>query len=374
MTSKALETQDLLLNMGPQHPSTHGVINLTLTLEGEVIVKADPQVGYLHRGIEKLAEITPYTGFIPFTDRIDYLAAMFCNQGWCMAVERLAGIQVPRRAEYLRVIACELNRLINHLISCGTTSMDLGAFTPFLHALREREKVNDLMEKICGSRLNYTYMRFGGVSRDFTSGLDREIFNFLDRFENFLPEFNRLISGNEIFIRRLVNVGVIPADLALSHGLGGPNLRASGVDFDLRKNQPYSAYPEFQFRVPTGGAYRGEAGDSFARYRIRIDEMVESARIVRQAIEGLPEGEFQAKVPRNPAPPAGEVYARVESARGELGYYLISNGSDRAFRCKIRTSSFCAMTVIPVVAPGMMVADLTAFFGSLDVVAPEVDR
>ena len=372
--AQASNEDSTLIHMGPQHPSTHGVINLTLILEGEIIVKADPRVGYLHRGIEKLAEITPYTGFIPFTDRIDYLAAMFCNQGWCMAVERLAGIQVPRRAEYLRVIACELNRLINHLISCGTTAMDLGAFTPFLHAIREREKVNDLMEKICGSRLNYTFMRFGGVCRDFAPGLDRDILDFLDRFEKFLPEFNRLISGNEIFIRRLVNVGVIPAGLAVSHGLGGPNLRASGIDFDLRRNRPYSVYPEFQFRVPTGGSYRGEAGDSFARYRVRIDEMVESARIVRQAVEGLPEGEFLAKVPRNPAPPAGEVYARVESARGELGYYLVSDGSDRAFRLKIRTSSFCAMTVIPVVAPGMMVADLTAFFGSLDVVAPEVDR
>jgi NADH-quinone oxidoreductase subunit D len=372
--SSAPDADSTVVHMGPQHPSTHGVINITLTLQGEIIVRADPQVGYLHRGIEKLAEITPYTGFIPFTDRVDYLSAMFCNQGWCMAVEKLAGITVPRRTEYLRVITCELNRLINHLISCGTTAMDTGAFTPFLHALREREKVNDLMEKICGSRLNYNYMRFGGVSRDFAPGLDKEILDFLDRFETFIPEFNRLITGNEIFIRRLVHVGVIPAGLAISHGLGGPNLRASGVDFDLRKNQPYSVYPEFKFRIPTGGAYRGEAGDSFSRYRVRIDEMTESARIVRQAVEGLPEGEFQARVPRNPVLPAGEVYSRVESARGELGYYLVSDGSDRAFRCKIRTSSFCAMTVIPVVAPGMMVADLTAFFGSLDVVAPEVDR
>jgi len=212
------------------------------------------------------------------------------------------------------------------------------------------------------------------VSRDLSPGLDREILEFIDRFENFLPEFNRLISGNEIFVRRLAHVGVISPGLALSHGLGGPNLRASGIAFDLRRNRPYSVYPEFRFRIPTGGAYRGEVGDSFARYRVRIDEMTESAGIVRQAVEGLPEGEFQAKVSRNPAPPAGEVYERVESARGELGYYLVSDGSDRAFRVKIRTSSFCAMTVIPVVAPGMMVADLTAFFGSLDVVAPEVDR
>jgi NADH-quinone oxidoreductase subunit D len=377
MTKLAVETLDsesTIVNMGPQHPSTHGVINLRLQLKGEVVEKVDPNVGFLHRAIEKIAEITPYVGFIPYTDRVDYLSAMFCNQGWCMAVEKLLGAEVPRRAEFMRVIACELNRIINHLIACGTMAMDLGAFTPFLHGIREREKVNDIMEKICGARLNYNYMRFGGVSRDFVPGLDREILAFLDRFEKFLPEFNRLITGNEIFDRRLIHVGVIPKELAVAYSLGGPNLRASGVDFDIRRDFPYSAYPEFKFKVIVGEGYRGEVGDSFARYMVRIDEMKESARIVRQAIEGLPEGDYLAKVARNPVVPSGEVYSRVESNRGELGFHVISNGTDRPLRMKIRTGSFTAISIMPKVVPGLMVADLTAFFGSLDVVAPEVDR
>jgi len=377
MPKLALETMSgdsTIVNMGPQHPSTHGVIDLQLELKGEIIQAVDPQVGFLHRGIEKLAELTQYVGFIPYTDRVDYLGAMFGNQVYCMAVEKLLGLEVPRRAEYMRVIACELNRIINHLIACGTMSMDLGAFTPFLHGIREREKVNDMMEKICGARLNYNYMRFGGVMRDFVPGLDHEIIEFLDRFETFIPEFNRLITGNEIFEQRLVHVGVIPADLAIRHGLGGPNLRASGVDFDIRRDYPYSAYPEFKFRVVTGEGFRGEVGDSFARYMVRIVEMEESAKIIRQAVEGLPEGDFVAKTPRNPVPPKGEVYSKVESVRGEMGAYVISDGTDKPYRVKFRTSSFNAMSVIPVVGPGMMVADMTAFFGSLDVVAPEVDR
>jgi NADH-quinone oxidoreductase subunit D len=299
---------------------------------------------------------------------------MFGNQAWCMAVEKLLGIQVPRRAEYLRVIACELNRIINHLIACGTMAMDLGAFTPFLHGIREREKVNDIMEKICGARLNYNYMRFGGVSRDFMPGLDKEILAFLDRFENFLPEFNRLITANEIFVRRLIHIGVILPQMAIDYSLGGPNLRASGIDFDLRRDFPYSVYPEFKFRVVTGGKYRGETGDSFARYMVRIEEMEESAKIVRQAVEGLAEGEYQTKILRNPVVPAGEVYSHVESTRGEMGFHVISNGTDTAYRTKIRTGSFLAMSILSKIVPGMMVADLTACFGSLDVVAPEVDR
>lgn len=374
VAAETLQPDKTIVNMGPQHPSTHGVLNITLTLTGEVIESAEPKVGFLHRAIEKIGESTQYVGFIPYTDRVDYLSAMFGNQGYCMAVEKLLGVEVPRRAEYMRIVACELNRIINHLIACGTMAMDLGAFTPFLHGIREREIVNDLMEKICGARLNYNYMRFGGVSRDWVPGLDKEILAFLDRFETFVPEFNRLITGNEIFVQRLEHVVVIPRDLAISYGLGGPNLRASGVNFDLRRDYPYSVYPEFSFNVITGEGYRGEVGDSFARFMVRLDEMLESARIVRQAVEGLPEGEYLAKVARNPQPPAGEVYTHVESTRGEMGFYLVSDGTDKYSRCKIRTSSFCAMSIIPKVIPGFMVADMTAFFGSLDIVAPEVDR
>jgi len=377
MTKLAVETLDngsTIVNMGPQHPSTHGVINFRLKLTGEIIETIDPNVGFLHRGLEKIAEMVPYTGYIPYTDRIDYVSAMFCNQGWCMAVEKLLGLEVPRRAEYLRVIACELNRIINHLLACGSLAMDCGAVTPFLHCIRERERVNDLMEKICGARLTYNYMRFGGVSCDYAPGLDKDILTFIDRFDSFLPELNRLITDNEIFVNRLVHLGVIDADSAISYSLGGPNLRASGVDFDLRRDYPYSAYPEFKFRVVTGKGYRGDVGDSFARYMVRIDEMSESAKIIRQAIEGLPEGEIQAKVSRNPSIAPGEVYSIVESNRGELGYYVVSNGTDRAFRARIRTGSYTAMSLLQEFVPGLMVADLVAFFGSLDVVAPEVDR
>jgi NADH-quinone oxidoreductase subunit D len=377
MTKLAVETLDngsTIINMGPQHPSTHGVINFRLKLSGEIIETIDPNIGFLHRGLEKIAEMVQYTGYIPFTDRIDYVSAMFCNQAWCMAVEKLIGIQVPRRAEYLRVIACELNRIANHLLACGSLAMDCGAVTPFLHCIREREKVNDLMEKICGARLTYNYMRFGGVSFDYLPGLDKEILTFIDRFENFIPELNRLITGNEIFIKRLIHLGVISADEAINYSLGGPNLRASGVDFDLRRDYPYSAYPEFKFNVITGDRYRGEVGDSFARYMVRIDEMIESAKIVYQAVEGLPEGEIQTKVPRNPTIATGETYTFVESNRGELGFYVVSNATDRAYRAKIRTGSFTAMSLLEKFSPGMMVADLVAFFGSLDVVAPEVDR
>ncbi|MFZ5515826.1 MAG: NADH-quinone oxidoreductase subunit D [Candidatus Zhuqueibacterota bacterium] len=377
MTKLAVETLDngsTIINMGPQHPSTHGVINFRLKLTGEIIETIDPNVGFLHRGLEKIAEMVPYTGYIPYTDRIDYVSAMFCNQGWCMAVEKLLGLEVPRRAEYLRAIACELNRIINHLLACGSLAMDCGAVTPFLHCIREREHVNDLMEKICGARLTYNYMRFGGVSCDYAPGLDKEILTFIDRFERFLPELNRLITDNEIFVNRLIHLGVIDADSAISYSLGGPNLRASGVDFDLRRDYSYSAYPELKFKVVTGNGYRGEVGDSFARYMVRIDEMSESAKIVRQAIEGLPEGEIQAKVSRNPSIAPGEIYSVVESNRGELGYYVVSNGTDRAFRARIRTGSYTAMSLLQKFVPGLMVADLVAFFGSLDVVAPEVDR
>jgi len=217
-------------------------------------------------------------------------------------------------------------------------------------------------------------MRFGGVSRDFSPGLDKEILDFINRFEKFVPEFNRLITGNEIFVKRLIHIGVISPELAISHSLGGPNLRASGVDFDLRRDFPYSVYPEFKFNVIVGGNYRGETGDSFARYMVRIEEMLESAKIIRQAVEGLPEGEHQTKVLRNPVVPPGEVYSRVESTRGEMGFHVISNGTDCSYRTKIRTGSFTAISIIPKIAPGLMVADLTATFGSLDVVAPEIDR
>ncbi len=365
---------EMLLNMGPQHPSTHGVINFVVQADGEVMIKAVPEVGYLHRGMEKLAEATTWAGYMPFTDRIDYLGAMFANQGYAMAVEKLPGVEVPRRAEYLRVIACELNRIASHLIGLGSMTLDLGASTPFTHGIRERETINDLTEELCGARLTYNYARVGGVSADIPAGFDVKVRSFLDHFLPFVDEFDRLITFNEIFVQRCVDVAIVSAEEAISYGLAGPNLRASGVDWDLRRDEPYSAYPEFRFAVPLGVGARGTLGDSYDRFLVRVQEMRESARIVRQALDGLPAGEIQAKVPKKIKPEPGSCYSAVESARGEMGFYAVSDGGPEPYRLKIRCGSFTAMTIIEPKSAGLMIADLVTLIASLDVVAPEIDR
>ncbi len=364
----------LRINMGPQHPATHGVINFLVETDGEIMRKATPDVGYLHRGLEKLGETTPFGGFIPYTDRVDYLASMFGNQVYCMAIEKLMGIQVSPRAEYLRVIACELNRIASHLVATGCMAMDLGAFTPFTHWLRERETINDITEYICGARLTYNYMRIGGVSQDLHPDVPGKILAFLEHFEPMIDEFNRLIGGNQIFVRRLANVATIPAEQAISYGLVGPNLRASGVDFDLRRDEPYSAYPDFDFDVIVGKGFKGTVGDSFDRFEVKMQEMRQSVRIVRQALAKLPEGEFRAKTPRILKVPAGETYSRVESARGEMGMYVITDGTDRPSRVRIRTGSFTATSLVEPISPNLMIADMVALIGSMDIVAPEIDR
>ncbi len=378
MLETKAEVQDgmLRINMGPQHPATHGVINFMVETDGEVMARAIPDVGYLHRGIEKIAEMTPWPGFIPYTDRVDYLAAMFANQAYVMSVEQLFGVEVPPRAEYLRVLACELNRIASHLVATGCMAMDLGAFTPFVHWLRERETINDLMELICGARLTYNYMRIGGVARNLHPDIPERTSRWLDHFVPMIDEFNRLISGNEIFVRRLANVATVSADMAITWGLGGPNLRASGVDWDLRRDEPYSVYPDFEFDVPLGQAFKGSVGDSYDRFVVRVLEIRESVKIIRQVLDKMPDGDFQAKVsPKTmKKPPAGDAYGRVESARGELGYYSISDGTDKPFRVKIRTGSFTACGSVEAMSPGLMIADLVALIGSLDIVAPEIDR
>ncbi len=373
--SKQSVSDDLMiLNMGPQHPSTHGVIRFIITGDGEVMQRAVPHVGYLHRGIEKLAEGMPYPSFVPFTDRVDYLAAMFANHGYALAVERLLGLEVPRRAEYLRVIVSELNRIASHLIGVGAMAMDIGAFTPFLHGIREREKLNDIIEELCGARLTYNYVRVGGVAFDIPAGLDRKILSFLDTFEPLMEEFNRLITVNEILVKRCANVAIIDAETAKSYGLVGPNLRGSGVDWDLRRDLPYSAYPEFDFKVCVGRGVRGTLGDAYDRFVVRVEEMMESVKILRQALAGIPEGDIMAKVPRKLKPPKGEAYAAVESARGELGYHVISDGKDKPYRVKIRAGSFTATSIIEHASKGLMIADLVVLIASLDVIAPEIDR
>ncbi len=368
--------EEMILNFGPQHPSTHGVINFLVETDGEVLRRAVPDVGYLHRSIEKIAESVGYPGFMPYTDRIDYVAAMFANEGWAIAVEKLLKIEVPQRAQYLRAISGELCRIASHLVSVGTMATDIGATTPLVHGIRERESINDLIEALCGARLTYNYHRIGGVAFDMPAGWPEKVKTFLAHFKRLLGEWDRLISFNEIYVKRLAGVSVISAAQAINYGLSGPNLRGSGVDWDCRRDAPYGAYPEFEFEVPVGTGFRGTVGDCYDRYYVRVLEMRESCRIVEQALARLEgsDGEIMAKVPRRVKPEAGEVLSRVESARGEMGYYVVSDGTDKPYRVHVRTGSFLAMGIIEDLSPGLMVADLVALIASLDVVAPEIDR
>jgi NADH-quinone oxidoreductase subunit D len=372
--SNGLETEEMTLNMGPQHPSTHGVLRFVVKADGEVMREAVPDVGYLHRSIEKISEKVGYHGFMPYTDRVDYVAAMFCNQGWGMVCEKLADIKVPKRGEYCRVIAAEFNRIASHLLSVGTMILDIGATTPFFHAFRERENINDILEELCGARLTYNYMRIGGVAWDLPPGFIEKSIDFLDNFEPMLAEFNDLITYNTIYVARVADVAPISPELAINYNLVGPNLRASGVKYDVRCDEPYSVYPELEFEIPVGRGEMGTLGDSFDRYIVRIHEMTESCRILRQCFRQIPDGPVIAKVPRKFKPPAGDAYIRVESARGDMGWYAVSDGSEFPYRCKVRTGSFAAMSIVDRISPGLMIADLVAVIASLDIVAPEVDR
>lgn len=371
---EALPTQEMLINMGPQHPSTHGVLRVILRTDGEVVLNARPDVGYLHRGLEKIAERVTYGQYMPFTDRLDYLASMNCNCAWAWTVEKLAGIEVPRRAEFLRVIVSELNRISSHLIAFGAFTADMGAFTPFLYAIREREYVNDLFEAICGNRLTYNYARIGGVSADAPPGFFEKVTAFLDYFEPKLDLYNQLISYNKIFVHRLIDVAAVTPEEAVAWGLTGPNLRGSGVPFDLRRDDPYSVYPELDFKVCVGTGAMGKLGDCFDRYMVRIDEMRESVKILRQAVAMIPDGPVIAKVPRVFKPAAGEVYARFENPRGEMGCFLISDGGLNAYRVKWRAPSFVTMGIFEKVTRGLMIADIVAVIGSFDIILPEIDR
>ena len=366
--------EEMLVNFGPQHPSTHGVLTFLVETDGEVMRRAIPDIGYLHRSLEKIGEMVGYPGYMPYTDRIDYLAAMFANEGYAIAVEKLIKVEVPKRAQYLRAVSCELNRIASHLVSIGTMATDIGAVTPLVYALREREAINDLVEALCGARLTYNYHRIGGVAFDAPEGWRDKVLRFLDRFDSLLQEWDRLITWNEIYLKRLGGVAVITREQAVDYGLVGPNLRGSGVDWDVRRDIPYGAYADFKFDVPVGRGWAGTVGDAFDRYYVRVLEMAQSSRIVRQALEKLPEGEYMAKVPRKIKPEAGEVLSRVESARGEMAYYVVSDGTERAYRVRARTGSFLAMGIIEDVSSGLMIADLVALIASLDVVAPETDR
>jgi len=369
-----LETEEMTLNMGPQHPSTHGVLRFVVKADGEVMREAIPDVGYLHRSIEKISEKVGYHGFMPYTDRVDYVAAMFCNQGWGMVCEKLAGIEVPKRGEYCRVIAAEFNRIASHLLSVGTMILDIGAQTPFIYAFREREKINDLLEEVCGARLTYNYMRIGGVAWDLPPGFTERALAFIDQFEPLLDEFNEFISYNKIYVERLVNVSPVSPEVAINYNLVGPNLRASGVKYDVRRDAPYSVYPELEFDIPVGTGELGTLGDCFDRYILRMREIKQCCRILRQCFQQIPDGPVIAKVPRKFKPPAGDAYIRIESARGDMGWYCVSDGSEFPYRTHVRTGSFSAMSIVDLLSRGIMLADLVALIASLDIVAPEVDR
>jgi NADH-quinone oxidoreductase subunit D len=373
--SGGLQTEEMVLNMGPQHPSTHGVLRLELVTDGEVVTTATPHIGYLHRCAEKIGENVTYPQFVPYTDRMDYLAGMNCNHGYALAVERLMGLQVPERAEYLRVFVLELNRIASHLVAWGTYGNDTGAFTPFFYAFRERERILDLFEELCGARLTYNYVRIGGVMADLTPGWLDKLRRFLDYFEPKIDEYNELLSYNKIFIKRLANIGVLPAELAIAYGVTGPNLRGSGVKWDVRKGDPYSIYDRFDFDVPVGRGAMGTRGDCWDRYMVRIEEMRESVKILRQAAAGLPAGPILAEeVGKSIKVPAGELYTRVENPRGELGFWIVAGGKDTAIRVKVRAPSFCSMSVFKELSRGAMIADLVAILGSFDIVLGEIDR
>lgn len=372
--SSALKTEYLTINMGPQHPSTHGVIRFIIKTDGEIIHECDPDIGYLHRGIEKIAENVSWQGFVPFTDRVDYVCAMNANLAYCMAVEKLMGLEIPKRAEYIRVIVSELNRISSHAIGLGAANMDMGAFTPFVHFLREREHINDLLEMICGARLTYNYICIGGVNYDLPPGFIEKTREFLDHFEVVVEQINRLISYNQIFIRRFANVAVVTPEMAMDYNLVGPNLRGSGIRFDVRKDKPYSVYPELDFDVPVGNGSEGKLGDCYDRYMVRVKEIRESIRIIRQCLKKIPDGEIRAVVKAVIKPPKGHVYFRTETPRGDTGYFIYSDGKTSPYRLKIRTGSFTGMSIIPELARGVFIADLVAIIGSLDIVAPELDR
>lgn len=367
--TRTAETREIMVNMGPQHPSTHGVLRLILELEGETVLRATPVLGYLHRSFEKICEGWTYPQIAPFVDRNDYLAGMNNEHAYCLAVERLMGIEIPERAEYLRVIAAELCRIASHLLWFGTFLADLGAFTPFLYAFREREMVYDLFEMLCGARMTYSYIRIGGVRNDLPEGFKEKTLEFLDHLARMMVEYEALVTKNPIFEVRTMGVGALKPEVAVAYAASGPMLRGSGIRWDVRKDDPYSVYDRFDFQVPVG-----KNGDCYDRYLVRMQEMVESSRIVRQALQDLPGGEIMARVPKVIRPPQGEVYSRVESPRGEIGVHIVSDGSPKPYRLRWRSPCFCNLQLLPVLAPGHKVADVVAILGSIDIILGEVDR
>jgi NADH-quinone oxidoreductase subunit D len=388
------QEERVILSMGPQHPSTHGVLRLVLELDGETVVRALYDIGYLHTGFEKSFESMTYTQGITLTDRMDYLSSLSNNLGFCLAAEKLLDIEIPPRAQWIRVLLTELTRLQSHLVWLGTHAIDLGAMSVLLYCFREREDILHIFEMVSGQRMMTSYFRIGGLALEPPLGWLKRVEKFVKAFPGRLEEYENLLTKNPIWLKRTVGVGKLTADEAIAWGVSGPSLRGSGVDWDIRKKQPYSSYDKFDFKVPT----RPE-GDVYARYLVRLEEMRQSLRIVQQAMEGLPEGPIKADAPHIVLPeresmktsiealiyhfkivtegfhpPVGEVYQAIESPRGELGFYVVSDGSPKPFRCHVRAPSFANLQALPKMVEGRLIADVVACIGTIDIVLGEVDR
>jgi len=364
-----LDTNELVLNMGPQHPSTHGVLRVVLKLDGEKVLGTECIIGYLHRGVEKIAEHRTYAMFNPYVDRMDYVAAVSNGLGYCEAVEKLLNVEAPPRARYVRVILTELNRLASHMLWLGTHALDIGAITPLFYTFRDREEVLKIFEKYCGARLTTHAFRIGGCLYETYEGFEREVKKFLEFVTPKIGEYEELLTTNRIWVERTKGVGTISAKDCVALGVTGPVLRASGVKWDIRKAQPYAAYADFDFEIPIG-----QSGDTYDRYIVRMEEMRQSLRIIAQAIDRIPEGPIMAKVPKVIKPPVGEIYHSIEAPKGELGYFIVSDGSTQPYRVRVRPPSFVNLQALDLMVRDQLVADVIAVIGTLDIVLGEVDR
>ena len=364
-----LRTEEMILNVGPQHPATHGVLRVLVTLDGERIVEGEPVIGYMHRGHEKLMEQRDFRQITNLLSRMDWLSGINNEIPASIAVEKLMELEVPRRAQYLRVIMAEINRILNHLMFTGSFGLELGASTPVMYAFRERELLQEAMEMVTGGRMHFGFIRPGGLKEDVPKGFSEKVLQGIRQLINYIPDYENLLLGNEIFKQRTVDIGILPPALALEYGVSGPILRGSGVPYDVRRSDPYLIYDEFDFDIPVG-----TKGDAFDRFWVLIQEMRESARIIEQALEGLPAGSHLGQVPKRLTLPEGEIYSRAENPLGELGYYLISNGDAKPYRMKIRTPSFSNVSVVPHMLRGAFVPDMIAILGSMFFVVGDIDR
>jgi NADH-quinone oxidoreductase subunit D len=364
-----LDANELVLNMGPQHPSTHGVLRVILKLDGEKVLGTECVIGYLHRGVEKIAENRTYAMFNPYVDRMDYVAAISNGLGYCLAVEKLLNVEAPPRAAYIRVILAELNRMASHQLWLGTHALDIGAMTPLFYTFRDREEILKIFEKYCGARLTTHAFRIGGTLYETYDGFEQEVNNFVKFVTPKIDEYEELLTTNRIWVERTRGVGLLSGKDCIDLGVTGPVLRASGVKWDLRKAQPYSMYEKFDFEIPTG-----ENGDTYDRYLVRIAELRQSLRIIDQAVNSIPQGPIMAKVPKVMKPPVGEVYVSLEAPKGELGYFIVSDGSTQPYRVRVRPPSFVNLQALDKMVRGSLIADVVAVIGTLDIVLGEVDR